>query len=809
MFFHYIKIAWRNLVRHRVLTFINVSGLSVGLACFSLFLLYAVHELSYDRFHEQASSLYRVYDWWDLEGRSGREPSATTPLGPALKSDLADVEDFVRIQGGFERLVRTGNRVNRIRVSFADPQFFSLFTFPLLEGNAATALADQHSIVLTQARAIQLFGKTDVVGETVEIQNNGAYEPFVVSGVADNVPANSTITFDMLGNFGYILASADGRASMEDWHMTIGVSTYVKLKSNSSLMHEPEPLALFRQKYFVDEPKQLQERGLWKGKGKLPVGYGLQPITDMHTNVTIDPWGASNTRNVWILISISAGVLVIACINFIVLAIGRSAGRSREVGVRKVIGGRRQQLIYQFLAESLLLSFFSAVIGYGLAEVLLPFFNDLSGRSLTFSFRQYPELAVLLSGTVVVSGLLAGSYPALVLSGFRPVEALKNRIRLAGSNLFTRALVTFQFGISVALVLITVVILQQLSYMHTRDLGLNQENVIAVRADGTDTKRIYPLFRTALQGNASILGVTGSAMGLGADEGQMGKGFKINDKMVGVIEYPVDEHYLEVMGMRLVAGRNFNAEAASDTMDAVIVNEALVRNDLNTTPEKALDIQLRSGKGTKVVTIIGVVRDFNFEPLTQTVRSQFFTQPPSFSPSVFFVRLKGGDPTESIALLERAWKGLAPDVPFSYSFLDEKFEAFYTSEQRWSRIVGWAGGISIFLACLGLFGLASLAVANRTKEVGIRKVLGASVSSVTALLSKDFIKLVLIALILAAPAAWFVLEEWLKTFAYRITLQVWVFVLTGVAVLAVALFTVGLQSVRAAFMNPVDSLKTE
>jgi len=809
MFFHYIKIAWRNLARHRVLTFINVSGLSVGLACFSLFLLYAVHELSYDRFHEQSAGLYRVYDWWDYEGRSGREPSATTPLGPALKSDLADVEDFVRMQGGFERLVRAGNQVNRIRISFADPQFFSLFTFPLLEGDAATALADPHSVVLTEARALQLFGKTDVVGETVEIQNNGIYEPFIVSGVANDIPTNSTITFDILGNFGYILASPDGQASMGDWHMTIGVSTYVKLKPNSDLMHEPERLALFRQKYFVDEGKRLQERGVWKGKGKLPVGYGLQPIADMHTNVTIDPWGASNTRNIWILVGISAGVLAIACINFIILAIGRSAGRSREVGVRKVIGGRRLQLIYQFLAESLLLSFFSAIIGYGLAEALLPFFNVLSGRSLTFSFRQYPELALLLSGTVVASGLLAGSYPALVLSGFRPVEALKNRIRLAGSNLFTRSLVTFQFGISAALILVTVVILQQLSYMHTRDLGLNQENVVAVRADGTDTEKIYPLFRTALQGNASILGVTGSAIGLGANEWQMGHGFKINDKVVGVIEYPVDHRYIDVMGMRLIAGRDFNADAASDTMNAVIVNEALVRNDLNTTPEKALDMQLRAAKGNKVVTIIGVVRDFNFESLTRKVRSQFFTQPPSFSPAVFYVRLKSGDPTESIALLERTWKSLAPDVPFSYSFLDEKFDAFYTSEQRWSRIVGWGGGISIFLACLGLFGLASLAVANRTKEMGIRKVLGASVASVTLLLSKDFVKLVLIALVLAAPVAWFVLEEWLKTFAYRISLQVWVFVLAGAAVLAVALFTVGLQSIRAAFMNPVDSLKTE
>lgn len=809
MLFHYIKIAWRNLARHQVLTFINVSGLSVGLACFSLFLLYAVHEFSYDRFHADAANLYRVYDWWDFEERSGREPSSCTPLGPAMKRDLADVEAFVRVQGGGEHLVRVGSQVTRIRVSFADTPFFSVFTFPLLSGNAKTVLQDHHAIVLTRSRALQLFGKTDVVGETVEIQNNDVYEPFVVSGVAEDVPANSTLDFDILGSFNYVLDTDDGRASMDNWHMTIGITVFVKLRPGSNLMHDAPRLASFRQKYFAKETVELKERGLWNGQGKVPAGYGLQPLTDMHTNVTIDPWGASSVRHVWILVSISAGVLVIACINFIILAIGRSAGRSKEVGVRKVIGGRRPQLVYQFLAESLLLSFFSALIGYGLAEALLPFFNILSGRALTFSFSQYPELGALLAGTVLMAGLLAGSYPALVLSGFKPVEALKSRIRLAGSNVFTKSLVTFQFGVSIALILATVVILQQLSFMQSRDLGLSQENVVAIRAEGADVLRVYPLFRSALQTNPAILGITGSAIGLGAGEGQMGRAYEMNGKVSGVIEYPVDANYLEVMDMQLIAGRNFNPAATSDTVTSIIVNEALVRNDLNTTPMKALDMQLRDPKGNKFVTIIGVVRDFNFESLTRSVRSQMFSQPVSFKPSVFYVRLRSGDPSEGLALLETTWKHLAPDLPFNYSFLDDKFDAFYTSEQRWGRIVGWAGGISVFLACLGLFGLASLAVANRTKEIGIRKVLGASVGNVVALLSKDFVTLVLIALVLASPVTWYVMTGWLQTFAYRIALQGWVFVLTGVLVLAVALITTGLQSVKAAFMNPVDSLRSE
>jgi len=808
MIFHYVKIAWRNLIRHRVLTFINVSGLSVGLACFSLFVLYAVHELSYDRFHVQADRLYRVYEWWDFDGRSGREPTGATPLGAAMKNDLADVEDFVRVQAGFERLTRVGNDVARIPVSFADAQFFSVFTFPLLEGNARTALAHDHSVVLTRARALQLFGKTDVVGETVEIQNNDdQYETFVVGGVANDLPANSTIRFDILGNFDYVLTTADGRASMDNWHMTIGVTSYVLLRPGSTLAQDSDRLATFREKYFPKEKHQLQARGDWNGTGKQPNGYGLQPIMDMHTNVTIDSWAASNVRNVWILVAIAGGVLIIACINFIILAIGRSAGRSREVGMRKVVGGRRWQLVYQFLSESLLLSFFSAVIGYGLAEALLPFFNLLSGRQLSFSFTNYPELAGLLAATVLLSGLLAGSYPAFVLSGFRPIEALKNRVRLAGSNMFTRSLVTLQFGISIALILATVVIFQQLQFMYTRDLGLNRDNVVGVRAEGVDVSRVYPLFREALRQSPSISGITGSAMGLGAGEWQMGHGYEINGKVLSIIEYPIDDHYLDVMGMRLIAGRNFDVAIASDTTTSIIVNEALVQNDMNTTPDKAVGTQIRVSNGQELKTIIGVVRDFNFESLTRRVRSQMFLYPSSFKPSVFYVRLQDGDPTASLALLETTWKRLVPDVPFSYSFLDDKFNAFYVSEQRWSRIVGWAGGISIFLACLGLFGLASLAVANRLKEIGIRKVLGASVGSVTALLSKDFVKLVGIALVLAAPLAWYVLQQWLQTFAYRITLHAWVFALTGGVVVLVALATVGVQSIRAAARNPVESLK--
>ncbi|MBA4055622.1 MAG: ABC transporter permease, partial [Marivirga sp.] len=552
MILHYLRIAFRNLERQKLLTFINISGLSIGLACFSLFLLYAVNEFSYDRFHINAPNIYRVYSWWAFTEREGSEPASTTPLGPAMKNDFPDVEAFVRLQGGSEKLVRIDDDVFSINVSFADPQILSVFTFPLIYGNAATALSDQHNIVLTRSKSIQLFGVTDVVGKQVEIKTGEQYETFTVGGITDDIPVNSTIQFDILGNFEYILNSEMGRASIDDWNMTIGIAVYVQLHPSSNLMNDTGRLASFHSKYFPDEAEAVKKEGLWDGKGAYPSSYGLQPLRDVHTNVKVDAWGAVNPKNIWILVGIAGSVLLIACINFIILAIGRSSGRSKEVGVRKIIGGQRKQLIFQFLSESLLLTLFSSVFAIGIAQTLIPFFNDLSGRNLRFSLEQYPEMFMLLAITIVTVGLLAGSYPALVLSGFKPVEALKNRVRLAGSNFFTKSLVTFQFVLSIALIVSTFVILRQLSFMRSKDLGLIKENVVMISARDSDFKRVYPLFRNEVISSTLIAGVTASAIGLGDGEGQMGRAYEVNGKVEGIIEYPIDERFLDVMGMRLV-----------------------------------------------------------------------------------------------------------------------------------------------------------------------------------------------------------------------------------------------------------------
>jgi putative ABC transport system permease protein len=803
---HYIKIAFRNLAQQKVLTGINILGLSIGIACFSLFLLYSVHEFGYDRFHTNGDRLYRIVEWWQGEGREpGGSGSVCTPLAPAMKKDFPDVEYAVRLKGsgGF---VRVDNKVFKTSIKFVDADFFSMFSFPLLYGDKKTALQDAHHIVVTKEKALLLFGTINVVGKTVDIKTDTAFEPFTISAVAENIPTNSSVRFEILGSFEHISNTPMIVESSKDWNMTIGMEAFVQLKAGSRLASEPNRLALFRKKYHPEEQEKSKKEDK---KDDVQASFRLQSIRDIHINPQVE--GGANPKNIWILITIAAAVLLIACINFTTLAIGRSAGRAKEIGVRKVMGSQRKQLIAQFLAESFLLSVLSTVTGIMLAYTLLPLFNQLADRQLSFSFSRFPELTWLLTGLTLLVALLAGSYPALVLSAFKPVEVLKRKIRIGGSNLFTRSLVTLQFVLSIGLIISTIIILQQVTYMRSINIGLNKENVVMIKTERIDIKRIYPLYKQAVQSNAGILSVTAGEMGLGSGEGQMGRGYRdYKGERTAVIEYPGDYNFLQTMGMQLIAGRNFDPALASDTMNAIIVNEVAVQQVLGTTNEKALGMQLAAAKGNnKSKTIIGVSRNFNFEDLTHTVRPQLFSRPAQLEPSRIFVRLQAGDPATKLAMLNKTWKKLVPDMPFEYSFVDEKFDNFYKGEERWSAIVGWAGGISIFLACLGLFGLAALAAVNRIKEIGIRKVLGATVSQVASLLSKDFIKLIAIALVIASPLAWYLMNSWLQSYAWRINIAWWVFALTGLFAIVVAVTTVSFQAMKAALANPVKALRNE
>jgi putative ABC transport system permease protein len=809
---HYFKIAIRNLSRQKILSFINISGLSIGLACFSLFLLYAVNEFSFDRFHNNANNIYRVYRWTNaMDGREAQgDVYMPSPLGPAMKADLPDVANYVRLRDGSgESFIKVDGAVRRMNVSYADPTLFTIFSFPLKYGTPQGALKELQDLVITRSKAKELFGTDNVVGRTIEIKIEESFVPFTVTAVAENIPANSSIQFDLLGNFNYMETTGSGKRGVNNWRRSSYI-TYVQLNAGSGLVNDVQKLGSFRHKYYPEEEKELKDRGYkWEGNNP-PVRFGLQPLRAGHTDTKI--FGGSveqvNPKTIWILLSIAAGVLLIACINFTTLAIGRSARRAKEVGVRKVIGSDRKNLIMQFLAEAILLSVLSLLIGLLLVKLLLPYFNQLSGRELQFSLSLYPEISWMLAGLTLLVGLLAGSYPALILSGFRPIEVLKSKIKVSGANIFTKSLVTVQFALSIGLIISTMVILQQTKYMSGKNPGFNKENIVVVDASDTRTKEIYPLFKQALISRPDIAGIAGADLGLGEGTGWSRSGFEYNGTHKDVFEYFIDKDYIPLMGMKIIAGRNFDPKFADDTVTSVIANEAMVK-DMGWKMENAVGQQIKGYMETKTPVVIGVVKNFNFRPFKEEVKPQMFHQFADYEPYKFFVRIKPGNPAPALGAMQKAWTGVVADLPFKYSFLDESLDNFYKAEKKWSNIIGWAGGISVFLASLGLFGLAALAAINRTKEIGIRKVLGASLPAIVTLLSKDFLKLVVLALIVAAPLAWYFMNKWLQDFAYRISIGWWVFIAAGALAIIIAFVTIALQAVKAGVANPAKSLRTE
>jgi putative ABC transport system permease protein len=450
----------------------------------------------------------------------------------------------------------------------------------------------------------------------------------------------------------------------------------------------------------------------------------------------------------------------------------------------------------------------SLLIGLLLVKLLLPYFNQLSGRDLKFSFSLYPEMSWMLAGLTLLVGLLAGSYPALILSGFRPIEVLKSKIKVSGANIFTKSLVTVQFALSIGLIICTMIILQQTKYMSGKNPGFNKENIVVVDASDTKTKEIYPLFKQALIARPDIAGIASADLGLGEGTGWSRSGFEYNGTHKDVFEYFIDKDYVPLMGMKIIAGRNFDPKFADDTVTSVIINEAMVK-DMGWKMDNAVGQQIKGYMETKTPVVIGVVKNFNFRPFKEEVKPQMFHQFADYEPYKFFVRIKPGNPAPTLGAMQKAWTGVVADLPFKYSFLDESLDNFYKAERKWSNIIGWAGGISVFLACLGLFGLAALAAINRTKEIGIRKVLGASLPTIVALLSKDFLKLVVLALIVAAPLAWYFMNKWLQDFAYRISIGWWVFIAAGSLAILVAFVTIGFQAMKAGVANPVKSLRTE
>ena len=821
MFKNYLKIAFRNLLIHKGYSIINIFGLAVGIACCMLIGLYVNNEWSYDTFHSKSDRIYRAWAEETLEnGRVILNTATPVPLQSAIRESIPEAERVTYLYR-FSNLVNTKDRPNGLNESImvVNDDFFQIFDFGLTYGNAETVFKNPTSAVISNSVAHRFFDSENPVGQTLSIRMGAEFKDFMVSGVIEDPPSNSSLSYRILIPFENLdqLVSERGRSS---WFNIFG-STYVLLREDTN----PDEL----QPKFESMMRAALGEDIYSESNYT---VGLQPLTDIHLNTDF-PQGLATVSDPvysYILAVIALFILLIACVNFMTLSISKSASRAKEVGIRKTMGAVRNHLMYQFWGEALLMTLLSLGIGIAFAELLLPFFNDLSGTSLELQFS-LKRIPVILGFAVLVS-LFSGIYPALILSGFRPVEVLKGRMNLsADKSFFRRAMVVTQFALSIALIIGTLIVKEQLNYVQNKNLGYQKEQIVVLESGFTPgpqspieeaIERSFQrksIFENELRGIPEVVAISVSSFSPVQTSGWFRLGFRDSqDRQQNYHVNVVDADFIPTLGIEIIEGRNFSEENTYDRQRAIIVNEALASYFGWENPVgKSLPGQQFEGH-----EIIGVVKDFHFESLHTPIKPLVLgMNPPMLFSGInnmtmsnsatprYSLKLSTGDLPVTIASIRNRWEKIAPGIPFDYTFVDQALDSQYREEQRLSRIVTFGSALAIIIACLGLFGLASLMVIRRTKEIGVRKVLGASSRSIILLINKEFTKLVGIAFIIAAPVAWYIMKKWLQDFAYRIEPGAGIFAIVGFSVLAIAWATVSWQSVKAAMVNPVDSLRSE
>jgi putative ABC transport system permease protein len=794
---NYLKIALRNLARNKAYAGINIIGLSLGLAAAMLIMLYTKDEVSYDRFHANNPTIYRITSKHiNAAGvTEGLQPYTGIFPGPKFQAGVPEITSFVRYRENRKDLKR-GNEVQSQTVYFADTSFFSVFTFPLLSGNPKTALQSPKSVVISEKAAEENFGTTDVLGKTMLFKDDDKFEPYTITGVAKNCPQNSSIKFDVL-----MPIEIDGEqwANNESW-FSVFLNTFVILNPKASVRNAEKKM---NSVYLVDAKESIISMAKkFNETGKTV--YSLQPFTEMHlskelpaNNGLVDE---SNPMFSYILSGIALFILAIACINFVNLTVARSLKRAKEIGVRKVVGGARMQLTIQFLGESFILCFAAFALAVVLVQLALPTFNQLANKSLALTYLLDAKLVTGYVGLFILTGLLSGFYPAVVLSGYDPVQTLYSRFNLSGKNYLQKSLVVLQFSLASFLIIASLTIYSQFNYLTTKDLGYDDKNLISVDKSNL-TRNEAKLFKDELIKDQDIIDVAPK------NGGGWGTAAKVNGETQLSFRYEtVNQVYLPLFKIPILKGRNFSNNLPSDSTQSVLVNETFVKKAGWKNPiGQVVDFWLDSAK----YNVIGVVRDNHFESLSQEIKPQLFTMKPTNQYGKVFIKIKPGTETASLQNIEKTFKKLFPLSPYSYKFMDQLNLKRYESEDKWKQMMLFGAVLTIFISCIGLFGLATLSAERRTKEIGIRKVLGASVAGIVQLLSTDFLKLVSVSFIFAFPAAWYAMTEWLKNYPYRVDITVWVFLITAVIAVSVAFLTVGWQSLRAALINPVKTLKTE
>jgi putative ABC transport system permease protein len=808
MFKNYFKIALRTLWKSKGFSAINIIGLAIGLATCLLIMLFVHDELSYDRYNKKADRIYRVDGDIKFGGNHFILAVAPDPLGPTLKKDFPQVEQFTRFRVNGGLLIKKGNEnVQEEHVVFADSTLFDVFTLPMLDGSPATALQLPNTVVITETMARKYFNTTQAAGKTFIINNRHNY---TVTGVIKDIPAQSHFNFDF-----FVSMSTLAESRNNNW-VSNNFNTYIVLKEGADPKKLEAQFDALVEKYVGPQIMALMSIDLdeFKKSGNYD-RLLLTPLTSihLHSDKVAELGANSSIQYVYIFSAIAFFILLIACVNFMNLSTARSSNRAREVGVRKVLGSLKYSLVNQFLTESILISFIALVLALVLAFIMLPYFNQLSAKNIKLNVLASPWLLPVLLMLVLITGLLAGSYPAFYLSSFKPIQVIKGKLAAGFKTSRLRSgLVVFQFAISIILIIATMVIYKQLHFIQSHKPGFNRDQVMVIH-NSTPLGNKAKVFREEvikLRGvdNATLTGYL-PTNGWRNDNPVFADPTLDQKRAVSMQTWDVDEQYIPTLGMELVAGRNFSKDFPTDS-SGIIINEAALRLLGFTDPiGKPLYFMRDLNKKDDVsnLHIIGIVKDFNFSSMRQQVTPLALLL--NANNGNMALRLSSTNLHQLVAQIENKYKNMAPGEPFNYSFMNEDFNNLYRTEQRMGVIAISFSALAILIACLGLFGLAAYAAEQRTKEIGIRKVLGATVSHITAMLSKDFLKLVIVAAVIAFPAAWWFMHSWLQDFAYRTSIPWWVFIMAGIVAALIAVVTVSFQTIKAALSNPVKSLRTE
>jgi len=809
----YLKAAIRTIARNKINSAINILGLAVGLMCCILIYLYAADELSYDNFHTNNSSLFRLvksrYD--NSNGRIWDRCYEVPPaMGPALPKYFPGIKYQTRFSTEVG-IVRWGEKMFRERISLADSSFFKMFTFPLITGSPEIVLATDNAIVLTQRYAKKYFGAENPLGKTLTITyGKEKGKDYIVSGIAKDLPRNSSIQFNLLINMSNLPLATGVQDALSIWNST-WFPCFVQLEKNASVEHIEQRFPAFIAQHFSSSIQDLRNRKKWTRAGN-PYTYVLQKMTDVHLNsedMLLDT--RKDMSSIGILIGIALMVLIIAGINFTNLSIGMSTVRSIEIGIRKIVGAQKRQLMGQFLSESLVMACIAMAAAMLFTELLLPQFNQLTDKQLGMMDLMNIHSIVALISIAVITGILAGGYPALVMSGFNLVEILKGKLKIGGKAFFSRSLVVIQFALSVILIISTILMGAQLKYLIHKDLGYKKEGLVAIltqeRASAIDaSQQIVNLFRDKVIQHNSILGITATSNWFGI-WGAPQWNLKKDGKNIQYHWNRVDNHFVRTLGLEILQGRDFSRNITADSNSAIVNQRFIQALGMDSPIDKtigdpSLDFPYH-------LRIIGVVKDFHYGPLNEKILPAVFHNHPIRAYNRILVKISAANMKDTMTFLENTWKEIQPDKPFIYRFQDDVLESLYTRQKRWSTIVQFSSVLAILVACMGIFGLTTLILSRRVKEIGIRKVLGAKISQIVNMVIKEFVILVAIANLIAWPIAYFVMRNVLQNYPYRIGIDIHYFLGAGVASLIIAVLTIMYLAIKAARSNPIDAIRSE